>query len=93
MRPAHPTSSPDQGSCGPRAATVLTSGMSWGLGWAMGLRMGPAWQGPCPGRAGLWEPGECPCCGTTGQGLLDTGADVGSWALGMVGEAPGTRQG
>lgn len=29
-----------------------------GLGRAMGLRVGPAWQGPCPGRAwgGTWRP-------------------------------------
>lgn len=41
--------------------------------------MGPAGQGPWPGRAGLWRVASRPCCGLTGAG--GPGAAVGAWAL------------
>lgn len=46
----------------PRSGQLWTQGSPnpdhqappWGWGWVVGLRVGPAWQGPCQGRAGLW---------------------------------------
>ena len=37
-------------------------------GQAVGLWVGPAWQGPWLGRAGLWRGGDQHCCGIAGAG-------------------------
>lgn len=64
-----------------------------GTRWGVGPWVSLAWQGPLPGRAGLWGAADQPCR-AVGQGLMALGS--WHWVLGcrQDGEIPGeVRQG